>query len=310
MSKVKTKIEVSFTDFLKISVVSGSIYKILMIIGLISQKGIDLYAKFQEGRNASQNGAMTPDAVEKARLLCEARSDQEIAARQIPFSDDEIAYPKDWQAFGAQLLLEVLSTYQGALKSALNIGAYNDRHFSYMAKKFPEIDFVSVDFMSEAKMRAFNGLLPQSPNWFLKSGYPLNLMTSREISGDLVFLSSTSLLFNNKELDLYFDEIAQQSKIVVINEGWGIVSKSSRLGAFSIFPRVMRPEDLPEDEPVVRSMDGVYFSYGHNYPAKLERRGFVVTQSRIRSSNNPALYLYQLVAVRKDVFSGTNQAIS
>ena len=298
---MKTKINVNFTDFLKISLISGSIYKILIIIGHITQKSINLYAMLQEGRTASQNGMMTKEAIECARLRCENLSKSGIIARQVPFSEDEISNPKDWQAFGAQLLLNVLSEYENHVDSALNIGSYNDRHFSYMAKKFPEIKFVSVDFMSEGKMREFNELLPQSPNWTLRSGYPLSLMLDGEVSGDLVFLSSTSLLFNNKELDLYLDEISQKSKVIVINEGWGIVSNSDRLGSFGILPRIIRPEGIPENEPVIRSMDGVYFTYGHNYPAKLEKKGFVVTQSRIRSSNNPSLYLYQLVAVKKGI---------
>lgn len=305
MNELKTKIDVSFTDFFKISLISGSIYKILMMIGHITQKSIKLHAMFQEGRTTSQNGVMTKEAVEHARLRCENLSKSGIIERQVPFSKDEIENPKDWQAFGAQLLLNVLSEYRPYVHSALNIGSYNDRHFSYMARKFPEIKFVSVDFMSEEKMREFNELLPQSPNWILKSGYPLSLMLDGEVSGDLIFLSSTSLLFNNKELDLYLDVISQKSKVIVINEGWGIVSNSDRLGSFSILPRIIRPEDIPENEPAIRSMDGVYFSYGHNYPAKLEKRGFVVTQSCIRSSNNPSLYLYQLVAVKKDISSSS-----
>jgi hypothetical protein len=305
---MKTEIAVTTGDFVKVSLSSGTKYKLLLLIGMVVSLATKIYSKLEDGRQAMQKGALAEDEVERIRLLCEDRADKEIAARQIPFSQEEIDSPTDWQAYGAQLLLETLSDDSLGIRSALNIGCYNDRHFSYMAQKFPDIKFCSVDFMSAARLKDFNALLPQSPNWSLKSGYPLKLLMTKEVSGDLVFLSSTSLLFNNKELDLYLDEICEQSRVIVINEGWGIVSKTSRVRSLLTLPRIIRPEEIPEEEPVVRSMDGAYYFYGHNYIRKLEKRGFSIRSSKIRSGNNPHLYLYQLVAVKAH-YAATNNAI-
>ncbi len=296
---MKTKVQISLKDYVQTCVISGTLYKLQLIIGLIATKAIEVYAKLQEGVNSSQNGMLTPEMVEHIRTICEEKTDDYINARQAPFTEEEIAHPTEWQSFGAKLLYEtLLDRHSLGVRSALNVGGYNDRHFSYMAQKFPDVSFCSVDFMSESKMHQFNDLLPQSPNWNLKSGYALELLQKGEVDADLVFFSSTALLINNKELDLYLDELARRSKVIVINEAWGVVSTAPRLSKLGLLPRVIRPEDIPEDAPAVRSMSGVYFFYAHNYPAKLEKRGFKVRLSTISSANNPALYLYQVVAVK------------
>lgn len=296
---METKVEIGWSDFFKVSALAGTRYKLDLMIGRVARQALDVYDLLQEGVRRAQEGRLTPEQVDKYRHLCEDKPDDYIDARQVPFTADEIVQPTEWQSFGAKLLLETLSDDSLGIRSALNVGGYNDRHFSYMAQKFPKILFCSVDFMGEAKMRAFNRLLPQSPNWTLKSGYALDLIEKGQVDADLVFLASTSLLFNNKELDLYLDEMAKRSKVVVINEGWGVVSTGSRVSALGPMPRVIRPEDIPEDLPVVRSMAGVYYFYAHNYPAKLKKRGFQVRLSRLCPSGNSSLYLYQLVAVKK-----------
>ncbi len=294
-----TEVAIGWKDFFDVSVCAGLRYKLDLIIGRVVRQALGVYDLLQEGVRTAHVGALSPEAVEKYRLLCENKPDDYIDARQVPFTADEIANPTEWQSYGAQLLLETLEDKSLGIRSALNVGGYNDKHFSYMARKFPEMKFCSVDFMSEAKMTVFNRLLPQSPNWTLKSGYALDLLKKGETDADLVFFASTSLLFNNEELDLYIAEMAKRSKVVVINEGWGVVSTGNRLGSLPLLPKVIRPEDIPENEPVVRSMAGVYFFYAHNYPAKFEKHGFTVRLSRIRPSGNPGLYLYQLVAVKK-----------
>lgn len=294
-----TEVEIGWKDFFAVSACSGLRYKLDLVIGRVARQALDVYDLLQKGARAAHEGKLTPERVEEFRRLCENKPDDYIDARQIPFTEKEISNPGEWQEFGAQLLLETLSDQTLGIRSALNVGGYNDRHFSYMARKFPGVKFCSVDFMSEAKMHVFNRLLPQSPNWTLKSGYALDLLQKGEVDADLVFLSSTSLLFNNEELDLYLAEMAKRSKVVVINEGWGVVSTGNRLSSLPLLPRVIRPEDIPENEPVVRSMAGVYYFYAHNYPAKFAKHGFEVRLSRIRPSGNPSLYLYQLVAVKK-----------
>jgi hypothetical protein len=294
-----TEIDIPFSQFLRVSALTGTRYKLTLALGRVCREALDVYDRLQEGVKEAQAGALTPEKVEAYRRLCEDKPDDYIDARQVPFTDAEVSNPNEWHSYGAKLLLETLSDRSLGIKSALNVGGYNDRHFAYMAPRFPDIKFTSVDFMSEAKMKAFHRLLPQSSNWGFKSGYALDLLRRGETDADLVFLASTSLLFNNKELDLYCDELAKRSKVVVINEGWGAVAASSRVSALSIFPSVIRPEDIPEDAPVTRSMEGAYYFYAHNYPAKLAKRGFDIRLSRVKAIGNHALYLYQLVAVKK-----------
>jgi hypothetical protein len=167
-----------------------------------------------------------------------------------------------------------------------------------MAQKFPDIEFCSVDLLSEQGLEKFNRGLPKSSNWSFKSGYALDLLQKGEVDADLVFITSASYQFNNKELDLYLDEIAKRAKVLVITEYWGAYSRNSRMMSMELLPKIIPPEDIPENDPFTRAISVRHFIYAHNYPAKLERRGFKVKLSRIESSNEMFMYLYQLVAVK------------
>ena len=83
-------------------------------------------------------------------------------------------------------------------------------------------------------------------------------------------------------------EIAMHAKAVAFCEGWW-----PRADSFS--NRIMRPEDIQENEPYC---SGDYANYHHNYVAKLERRGFAITLSQIVPESERYHYL-QIVAVKQ-----------
>ena len=302
---MKTEIKVDSNNFRKISVKGDLRYKFHLLIGFISYKltnfinqAMGMYSQYRKGVDSNQNGALTPETREEFRIYHENRSEKEINGRQIPLTKEAIESPRTCHEYGAKLLFETLSDPSLQIRSALNIGCYCDRHFSYMAGVFPEIEFTSVDILSEQGLAVFNKDLPKSKNWTLKSGYALEMLQKKEVSADLVFMTSTSYQFNNKELDLYLDEISKCAKAVVITEYWAAYSSSSRLKSMGIFPRITPPEEIPENEPFTRAMADRYFIYAHNYPAKLEKRGFQIRISRIETNDSLGIYVYQLVAVK------------
>ncbi len=140
-----------------------------------------------------------------------------------------------------------------------------DVAFSYLARKFPDRKFISVDL--QPNLAEHNTALPQSPNWSFVTGYALDLLERGEIRPDVIFMTSTSVLFNSIELDAYFNAMRDIGvRAIVLNEPWAPM------------PRIIRPENLDPDNPIC---GGVHGWYHHNYPAKLARAGFTVLRSRI-----------------------------
>jgi hypothetical protein len=303
---VKTEKQVNLKNFIRISVKGDLRYKFYLVVGYFSHKMMNfihmtmkLYSQYKKGINNSQNGALTTEIREEFRQFHEHRPEDEINARQVPFTEDELIHPKACHDYAARLLFDTLSDRTLGIRSALNIGCYSDRHFSYMAQKFPDIKFCSVDLLSEQGLSFFNKYLPKSSNWTFRSGYALELLKNGEIDADLVFMTSASYQFNNKELDLYLDEITKRAKVLVIAEYWGAYTDSSRMRSIGLMPKIVLPEDIPENDPFTRAISVRHFIYAHNYPAKLEKLGFEIKLSRIEASEAMFMYVYQLVAVKR-----------
>jgi hypothetical protein len=301
---MRTENKVDFANFIRISVKGDLKYKIFLLVGLVSckvggyiRRAMGVYTQLQKGIKSSQSGALTPEIMEEVRRYHEERPEAEIDSRQILFTANDLASPKTCQGYAARLLFDTLSDRNLKIRSALNIGCYSDQHFSYMAQKFPDIAFCSVDLLTETALHKFNRGFPKSPNWILKSGYALDLLKRGEIDADLVFMTSASLQFNNKELDLYLDEITKRARVLVIVEHWAAFSRSSRIVSMGLVPKIILPEDIPEDKPFTRAVRDKFFIYAHNYPAKLEKRGFKIKLSKLVADDSMDMYIYQLVGV-------------
>jgi hypothetical protein len=168
------------------------------------------------------------------------------------------------QQKGAALLAGVLDEHPD-LRTIANIGARVDVTSSYLARRFPDRMFISVDL--QPNLREHNARLPQSPNWIFVTGYALDLIERGEVRADAVFMTSTSVLFNSAELDAYLRAMGDAGvRAIVLNEPWWPA------------PRLMRPEEIDPDDPLCA---GWYGNYHHNYPAKLTRAGYMTFASKI-----------------------------
>lgn len=121
-------------------------------------------------------------------------------------------------------------------------------------------------------MQAHNQPLGTHANWTLQSGYALDLFERGTLRPDSVFFSSTSVLFNNAELNLYFASLARSAKEVVLNEPWW--SDTNTLNPF----RNPLPHEIPPEEPLCA---GRHSNYHHNYVSKLTERGYAIETYRL-----------------------------
>ena len=171
---------------------------------------------------------------------------------------------------------------KGEVRSVVNIGGQVDRISSHLAGEFQEVKFTSVDFSEH--LEEWNSALPQHDNWEFVSGYALDLLEKGVLEGDVVMMTSTSVMFTNPELRSYLSAMGS-TKYVIFNEGW-----------WPINWRIRKPESL-RTERSIRS--GYYANYHHNYPRILEEEGFDTINSRIIPVSNRNYYALQVIGKRR-----------
>jgi hypothetical protein len=291
-----TEVDLSVRTYLQKMVWNGLKWRTRLFIGRLYQKindglqaASDDYSTFCDRSGKKFVGPLNEDEKRLLTAYQDTKVTMDDAKRRssMQFSDEMLEMPLEelkMQHKGTRLLYETLKNNGSGIKTVANIGARVDSASSYLALKFPEITFVSVDLQDN--LREANSFLPQSPNWTFESGYALDLLRARKISPDLVYMTSASVLFNGVELDAYFDAMQDTVKVVVLNEPWWPKVKTWRL----FF--VPTPESIPVDTPYC---GGRYACYHHNYIAKLESRGYNVLSSKLFEGHKTACTL-QLVA--------------
>jgi hypothetical protein len=185
----------------------------------------------------------------------------------------------------AAFVAQVLHTHP-EIKCVANIGARVDVATAHLATQFPKIRFISVDLQEDIALH--NSELGVKPNWSFMSGYSIDLFNSGQLKADLIFSTSTAVLFNSVEVDKYF-EAAKSAGVqyIALNEGWW----PQRL----IVPM---PESLDLDDPVC---GGTEADYMHNFPGKLERAGFELVSSEVSKAYMPGMCVLQVLARVKKV---------
>ncbi|QNI73044.1 hypothetical protein [Synechococcus sp. NOUM97013] len=240
--------------------------------GRLSSQDISQLKSFQESKLS------TPDSAQE--YLNKAKVNKELLDTEREFST--------FQINGARLLDQTLSKYHNSIKSVANIGSRLDTISSYLSSKYSEINFWSIDFQENIS-QCNHFVLPPKSNWNFRSGYALEILERKEVSADVYFMTSTSILFNNKELDLYFSELSKSAKFIVLNEPWFPKAKT-------FFPcRILRPEQV---NPMNPYCGGMYMNYHHNYIKKLEDNGFKILKSEIFPLRHSYACNLQLIAAK------------
>lgn len=118
-------------------------------------------------------------------------------------------------------ILALLTTYLSSLnnnETICEIGCGNGDVIAFLAKKFPNLNFIGIDFSiknSEAKHNL--------PNLHFKKGYALDMLENGAIKTNVVYASSTICVFNPKELS-YYIKLFKDNNItnILFNEPtWG-----------------------------------------------------------------------------------------
>ena len=180
-----------------------------------------------------------------------------------------------------------------AIRSVMDIGvryAYVD---ALLAGKFPDVEFIGVDFMPN--LRELNADFPQ-PNLRFVTGYALELLEQDRLRADVTVMIDTALTINNRELRRYFRLLAERTRYVVIDDplhrspGGGV---EDPLG-------LPLERSLPVYTPPVKvtTLPGP-LCYRHNYKAMLEEAGFEVVHYRVFPLGHYELNLVTVVARRR-----------
>jgi hypothetical protein len=283
---MKTTVSIPFSVYVRNNLYWNFRTKLKMLLGVASSPK----RAIENSERLKQNGPLTAaqlkeqsDAqVKKVGKSAVARAKQAITESSL--SAPQVELPM--QNKGA-ILLERALRQNPDVKHVANIGARVDLVSAFLAPKFPQVQFTSVDL--QLNVAEHNAALPQSPNWDFLGGYALHLMDEGRLKADLVFMTSTSVLFNNMELEAYLAAFAKQVKVVVLNEPWWPNLRSTGL-------TILRPEDVPVDNPVC---SGAHGNYHHNYLAKLEKYGYEIVSSEILPAAEMGSFCLQVVARRK-----------
>jgi hypothetical protein len=285
-----TRVKISAKNFIIIGVIHNILHVIRLRVGRFVSEALKEHDAFVHSNKVRNEGRLTEVEVVAIRQSEEIRlADDHYRKHLLSFqiTDDVLKHPEKASSYQQAALLCMPLLHTGEVKSVANVGTRVDIVCSYLAHKFPHIQFTSIDFLSN--LAEVNAELPQSPNWSFASGYALDLFENQSVKADLVLFSYTCAVIRNKELHQYFAALSKFAKYIVLNEQWWPVYKAS-----SLF-KVITPEMIDPDHSL---LGGTISVYHHNYPKILERNGFEVMSSEIVEVYGREFWSAQIVAKR------------
>jgi hypothetical protein len=273
---MRTRVSITAAGFLKFSVRDNLKRKAQLLLARALRRSrfvrnaFDLDDRYQQFEAQRELGALTTAEVGELTRFQVDKVNLDHQNRATLRVDDQILAGSRAHLYqsAARLVLDVLRQ-RPDIRQVVNVGARTDVVSSYLAGRFPQIEFVSVDF--QPNLADHNSSLPQHANWKFVSGYALSLFQSGALRPDLVLFSSTSVLFRNAELRAYLAALAGFARCVVINEPWYAPAETLGLP-------VVRPEQV---DPQHSLIGGPYCNYHHNYIRLLEDAGFRVLSSEL-----------------------------
>jgi len=262
------------------------------------QGEVDRYLRYKGSGLMAQEDPLEEEAIE---YLC-SHGDDVMARHQTPPHLSEAIFEKDWRSLTTQqkcgrLVAERLSDTEVPVDTVANFGSQMDVISPFLAERFPNTEFVSVDFPEKLEENN-TAVLPERENWTFESGYPLTLLQEGKISPDILFCTSTSVLFRTREFEAYLEALSETTNILIFNESWFPETFSSD------FLSVTRPEDINPGEPY---LGGEFSNYHHNYKHLLGKHGYEISLSRILSQPDKNYHTLQLVAYNTQLEKETDQ---
>jgi len=253
--------------------------------------------QYDRNTRQMQSGGLSAEAVDSMINANEIRVDgtTKRKLRDHGITDERLNEVHKWGMVqkGALLLRTAIEQNRSAIRSVANVGARIDPTSSYMAGRFPDIQFTSIDM--QRSLGESNKELPQHPNWNFLCGYALGVYRDTDFRSDLVYMTSTSPKFNAAEMRAYSKSFKdKRAKLVIMNEAWWVFP----LGLNSL--RQPMPEDI---DPDTAWLGGFLADFHHNYPVLLDRAGFDVVMLRMLPGNASSGGWHnhlQVVAINRD----------
>ena len=141
---------------------------------------------------------------ERARLAQFIHDMQDVERRRIYFETTPIE-----RTFQGQIipLVEKILDADPAIRKVVNIGAHYAYSDGVLARKFPNVSFLGVDFAPN--LSEFNAEFI-GPNLQFRSGYALQMLLDDALDADMFIMSSTCVVIQNHELQAYFGEFIKE----------------------------------------------------------------------------------------------------
>jgi hypothetical protein len=290
---MKTNVKLSLRNFISVGILGNIGQLIRLRVGRYAAQAIQEYELYVQSGKSLNGGRLSETEITALRQSEEERlSDAHYRQQYLKLQISEAGLQQPERAdHYHQAALSCLSLLQNKaldIRSMANVGARMDVVCSYLAPRFPDVQFTSVDFPSN--LAEMNRDLRQSPNWSCVSGYGLDLFERQDVTADLVLFSFTCELMRNQEVHEYLAALATFAKYVVLVEQWWPIRQLSSL------LRVVRPEEIDPDRSHTAGRAGAYL---HNYPAMLERSGFEVLSSEIVEAHRRGFWTVKVVARKR-----------
>ena len=265
----------------KLSVIFGSLrVKIALVLGYLVSTCLSTYEGYKKTRSELYAGALSQEKIDEIIDVLR-KLPRDYVDNQTPLSDEEVNSPLHTSAVGAKFIRDVILKHRSQIRTVVSIGGQHDQLSSYLASKFLDIQFTSMDFTPPEMLMDFNRLFPQSNNWTLKSGNALKMLRNGSLAADLIFMQSVGFLMNSKEIDQFINAFKGRAKFIAITEAWFPVIL--RGNPFKFY----RPEEVHPTKSPITPWYGHYNLFQHNYIAKFESERFKVEISELNDSGNP-----------------------
>ena len=287
----KTKVDISLSDYFRLNIRQGFHLRLMLLTGRIAdyiEKSRAIYEVYLR-KTTLRNSSGRPDSVEMKELLA-PRMNAFAQAAHLPrsrvLSDDEVLDADFRKSDGYQsataFLHRFLTKHPSEIKTVVNVGCGLDNICEWLARKHPDVQFISNDTMEDTE-DMHRILLPsysESSNWKCVAGYQHDLIREQKLKGDLFFSKSTAAGFFPNEIDAYIALLSKTAKYVYFLEGW---AQPLNLNIF----KLVKPENVDPDKAFL-SAGGYFF---HNFFALFNKHGFDVITAELYTGVRYTLHI-------------------
>ena len=218
----------------------------------ISGRIASAFCKGHAGR-VSQNFAIWNAEKDKERITDIALSyysDDSLHG----FADEDFAARADGKPLLEQQRGLIIPLVERAIEkdkptTVVEIGAANGDVLAYLSAKYPKIEFIGIDLSVVVAQKKYGSV---NSNMRFMKGYALDLLPG--LKPDIVFGTSTFVVFAPKELGHYLDALQACNRIIISD------------------PVTMGNKHTADPEPKSRHMD--LYMWWHNYFGWLTSKGW------------------------------------